>query len=153
MRIAEGKVIEGAKKYGRPRRITASDALQEELERTAGHIDWVGTEVGKHPFDPGLLSVYQSERAHLARLSHQIITTRSDERRSVLTEQSVDRLEVAMTAILSELGSDPNSDYVRGVVARHLRDALTEAVEADVVVDGDDPDLMGENLPSETVAF
>lgn len=153
VRIAEGKVIEGAKKYGRPRRITASDALQEELERTAGHIDWVGTEVGKHPFDPGLLSVYQSERAHLARLSHQIITTRSDERRSVLTEQSVDRLEVAMTAILSELGSDPNSDYVRGVVARHLRDALTEAVEADVVVDGDDPDLMGENLPSETVAF
>jgi hypothetical protein len=153
VRIAEGKTVEKAKKYGRPRRISAGDALQEELERTQGHIDWVGAEVSLHPFDPGLLSIYQSERAHLARLSHQIITSRSDERRTVLTEQSVDRLEVAMAAILSELGSDPHSAYVRGVVARHLRDALTQAVEGDVVVDGDDPDVMGENVRADRVAF
>jgi hypothetical protein len=152
VRVAVGKTVAAAKKYGKPRRISAGDALQEELERTQGHVDWVGQEVGKNPFDPGLLSVYQSERAHLARLSGQIITSRSDERRTVLTEQSVDRLEVAMTGILAELGSDPNSDYVRGVVARHLREALTAAVEADVV-DGDDSNLMGENVPAERVVF
>lgn len=152
-RVVEGKTIEAAKRYGVPRQITAADALQGELNRTQGHVDWVSEQVAANPYDPGLLSVYQSERAHLARLSHQIISSRSDERRTVLAERSIDSLEVAMTGILRELGADPESSYVRGVVARHLREAITSAGESTADVDADPPDDRPNNVVPLPVAF
>lgn len=152
-RVVEGKTIEAAKRYGVPRQITAADALQGELNRTQGHVDWVAEQVAASPYDPGLLSVYQSERAHLARLSHQIISSRSDERRTVLAERSIDSLEVAMTGILRELGADPESSYVRGVVARHLREAITSAGESTADVDADPPDDRPSNVVPLPVAF
>ena len=152
-RIVEGKTIEAAKRYGVPRQITAADALQGELNRTQGHVDWVSEQVAANPYDPGLLSVYQSERAHLARLSHQIISSRSDERRTVLAERSIDSLEVAMTGILRELGADPDSSYVRGVVARHLREAITSAGESTADVDADLRDDRPNNVVPLPVAF
>ncbi len=137
-RVTEAATLEVARQYGKPRAIDAGDALQEELHRTQGHVDWLNHQVSNHPHDPGWLAVYQSERAHLAKLSSQIITTNVAERRTVLAERSVDALEVAMTGILSDLGHDPHDAYVRGVVAKHLREAITGAGESTVTVDADD---------------
>lgn len=137
-RVTEAATLEVARQYGKPRTIDAGDALQEELHRTQGHVDWLNDQVSNHPHDPGWLAVYQSERAHLAKLSSQIITSNVAERRTVLAEQSVDALEVAMTGILHDLGLDPHDGYVRGVVAKHLREAITGAGESTATVDADD---------------
>jgi hypothetical protein len=37
-----------------------------------------------------------------------------------LTEQLLDRIEAAIFGILRELGHDPDTSYVRNVMARHL---------------------------------
>lgn len=151
--VVEATAVERARRYGTPRKTTAPDALQKELERTQGRVDGVGEQVAEKPDDPGLLSVYQSERARLARLSHQIISSRPDERRTVLAERSIDSLEVAMTGILRELGSGPESSYVRGVVARHLREAITSAGESTTDVDADPSDDRPRNIHPLPVAF
>jgi len=151
-RVTEAATLEVARQYGKPRTIDAGDALQEELHRTQGHVDWLNNQVSNHPHDPGWLAVYQSERAHLAKLSSQIITSNVAERRTVLAEQSVDALEVAMTGILADLGHDPHDGYVRVVVAKHLREAITGA--GDPTVDADDGTNYGpDNVRPLPVAF
>lgn len=151
VRVTEAAVIEQARHYGVPRSITAIEALTEELHRTQGHVDWLERHVARHQ-DPGWLNVYQSERAHLAKLSQQMIALRTDERQKVLDAQVLDGLETALNGIVRDLGHDPDSDYVRQIVGRHMRqvasaDSATHdpmTIDAEVVSD--------EPLP-EPVAF
>ncbi len=130
-----------------------SDALQEELERTQGRVDGVGEQVAEKPDDPGLLSVWSKRESPFGAAVGQIISSRPDERRTVLAERSIDSLEVAMTGILRELGSGPESSYVRGVVARHLREAITSAGESTTDVDADPRDDRPSNIHPLPVAF
>lgn len=144
-RINEAYTLKSARRYGRPRPVTAADALEEELHRTQGHIDWLCEQVAINE-DPGWMAVYQSERAHLSRLSHQIISSKADERRAVLAEQGLAALETALAGILGELGHDPKATRVRDVVARHLRSVSplkpelpTGTVDAEVIRDSRTP--------------
>ena len=42
----------------------------------------------------------------------------------MLSEKAVEKLELALTGVIRDLGHDPADGYVRRIVARHLR-ALT----------------------------
>ncbi len=77
-----------------------------------------------HP-DPGWLNVYQSERAHLARLSQQMIALKTDERSAVLTERTIEALELALNGIVKDLGHDPSDSAVRRVIAHHMREVAS----------------------------
>jgi hypothetical protein len=118
---AQAIITRDARHYGEPRNISALDALTEELHRTQGHVDWLAERIAASPQDANLLAVYTAERAHLAKLAGQMVSAKLDKQKSILTEKAVEQLELAITGILRDLGHDPSSDYVRGVVARNLR--------------------------------
>lgn len=149
-RVLEEASIVSAHKYGKPRQVTAIDALSEELHRTQGHVDWLSERVADNP-DPGWLSMYQQERAHLARLSHQMITANVAERQMVIAEQATERLESALSGALRELGHNVTDPRVRAVLARHLKAVADQAdgiVTAEIVQDGDDEPSNVRPLPT-----
>lgn len=94
-----------------------------ELHRTQGHVDWLGSQVAARPQDANLLAVYAAERGHLAKLAGQMVSGKLDERRSLLNEEGAERLELAIAAIIRDLGHDPNAVGVRSTVALRLRRA------------------------------
>jgi hypothetical protein len=49
---------------------------------------------------------------------------KAEQQRAVLSERTIDQLDLALTGILGEFGHDPSSDAVRAVIARHLRRVL-----------------------------
>lgn len=123
-RLAEQGTKEVSRRHAEPRPITPLSALEEELARCQGWIDFLGERIRNRPDDSATaiwVNVYQAERAQLASLAHKMIGARTDERRTVLAEQAVERLEAAIGGILKELGRDPNDPHVRAVVGRHLR--------------------------------
>jgi hypothetical protein len=124
-RVVEARAIELARQYGVPREISPLEALTEELARTQGHVDWLAAQLD-HRNDPQWLGVYQAERAHLARLAQAMapLLEKAEQQRAVLSERTIDQLDLTFTGILGELGHDPGSDAVRAVVARHLRRVL-----------------------------
>ncbi len=141
-RVAEAAAVELAHRYGLPRDVAPVDALREELARTQGHVDFLEQQVASQPLDAGLLAVYAAERSHLAKLADAMVRTKVDERRSVLAEQAVEGFELALNRIVRDLGHDPDSTFVRNVVARNLR-AITgpsqprrdAVIDVEVVVD------------------
>ena len=124
-RVVEARAVELARQYGVPRDVLPMQALTEELARTQGHVDWLAAQLD-HRNDPQWLGVYQAERAHLARLAQTMapLLEKAEQQRAVLSERTIDQLQLALTGILGELGHDPSSDAVRAVVARHLRRVL-----------------------------
>lgn len=119
-RVAENGTREVTGRFAQPRPVAPLDALEEEMARCQGWIDFLEQRIRERPQETAWIAVYQAERAQLARLAHQMIVTRSDERRLVLDERTVAALEGALNGILGELGHDPRTAHVRGVVARHL---------------------------------
>jgi hypothetical protein len=119
--VAQSIIERDARHYGQPRNISAIDALTEELHRTQGHVDRLGQQVAARPQDANLLAVYTAERGHLAKLAGQMVSAKLDGQRSVLDEKAVERLELALTGILRDLGHDPSDAHMRQVVARRLR--------------------------------
>lgn len=142
-RIAETRAVELAHRHSVPRAISAVDALQEELARTQGRIDWLQREVDLQPNDPTLLSVYTAERNHLRQLAAGMVTAKTDEFRQILNERTIETLEAAVTATLRDFGLDPSREAVRQAFGRQLtvaqgteRSKITaDPVEADVVPD------------------
>ncbi len=124
-RVVEARAVELARQYGVPRDVLPMQALTEELARTQGHVDWLAAQLD-HRNDPQWLGVYQAERAHLARLAQAMapLMEKAEQQRALLSERTIDQLQLALTGILGELGHDPSSDAVRAVVARHLREVL-----------------------------
>ncbi len=124
-RVLEARAVELARQYGAPREIAPLEALTEELHRSQGHVDWLAAQLD-HRNDPQWLGVYQAERAHLARLAQAMapLMEKAEQQRALLSERTIDQLQLALTGILGELGHDPSSDAVRAVVARHLREVL-----------------------------
>jgi hypothetical protein len=111
--VAQSIIERHARHYGEPGNITAIDALTGELHRKQGHVDWLGQQVAARPQIANLLAVYAAERGHLAKLAGQVVSSKLDEQRSLLSEKAVEQLELALTATLRELGVDPDHDYVR----------------------------------------
>jgi hypothetical protein len=67
------------------------------------------------PQDANLLAVYAAERGHLAKLAGQMVAGKLDEQRSLISEKTVEQLELALTGILRDLGHDPATEYVRQI--------------------------------------
>ncbi|MCZ2810230.1 hypothetical protein O2W15_02160 [Modestobacter sp. VKM Ac-2979] len=93
------------------------------------------------PNNGALLAVYSAERGHLGQLASGMVTSKTDDRRSKLNEQTVTALEVAIVATLRDFGLDPQSQRVRRTIGRHLgkqawhSDAYTreDVLDAEVV--------------------
>ena len=108
-------------------------------------MDWLAAQLD-HRNDPQWLGVYQAERGHLARLAQAMapLMEKAEQQRAVLSERTIDQLELALTGILGELGHDPNSDAVRGIVARHLRGVLDPTTTLPTARGGESVILDGE---------
>jgi hypothetical protein len=94
-----------------------------------------------------LLAIYTQERAHLARLAGQMASAKLDEQRSLLGEKTIEKLELALTGILRDLGRDPSDAYVRRVIARRLRAVggsaeETTTTDAQIVIDAELPEVV-----------
>lgn len=135
--VAIAAVAEAARRYGKPRRVSPLEALEEELARSQGHVDWLGEIVAQN-HDPLWLSVYNAERDHLSKIAHQMMMAGTDERRVAIAEKAVDQLEAALTGIIKDLGFDPNTEHVRKVIGRHLSlvatNSPTPAAEEDSTI-------------------
>jgi hypothetical protein len=124
--------------YGLPREVEPAQALLEEVHRTAGHVTWLGDLVAE--LERGELAqwseaagrrpsiwveLYQTERAHLARVAKSAIDAGIAERQVHLAEQQGELLAVVIRRILDDLALSPEqAARLPDVVPRHLR-ALT----------------------------
>jgi hypothetical protein len=157
-RVVEVRAVELARQYGVPRDVLPMQALTEELARTQGHIDWLAAQLD-HRNDPQWLGVYQAERAHLAKLAQAMapLLEKTEQQRAVLSERTIDQLQLALTGILGELGHDPSSDAVRAVVARHLRRVLDPTSNLPTARDGEpvplDAEVQDDQRGPQPVAF
>lgn len=128
--------------YGEPVAVDPLDALLAELHRTAGHVAWLALLIGdlEHGVnDEGRLrsglkqynaetgerpsvwiQLYQSERAHLARVASDCLKANIDERRVKLAEDQGRLVADVITRIVTSLGHDTADPGVREVVRREL---------------------------------
>ena len=142
-RIAEAKAVELADRHGIPRSISAVDALQEELNRTQGRIDWYQEQLALQPHDGALLAMYTAERNHLRQLAAGMVNSQVDERKARVTEETIDQLQAAVEATLRDFDLDPHSDRVRRTIGRHLTELSTigdshtpdDVIDAEIVSD------------------
>jgi hypothetical protein len=125
--VLEGKIIEAARKYGTPREVSPLDAMTEQLNDTMGHVDWLREQVARDGTNSALLSVYQAERAFLAKLSRDMVVLGVEDRKIKLQAEGIDALERAINNTLGELGVDVDTSWVREVLGRHLRLAFKSA--------------------------
>lgn len=140
-RLAATRAVET---YGIPIKTDPQAALEEELDRTAGHVAWlriqvaeleedglggpVGSEgvndvgVRMHPrVEPHLLlRLYREERRHLVAVGKACVEAGIEERRVKLAEAQGALIAKAITGILKELGIDMTDPQVPKVVRRHL---------------------------------
>lgn len=144
--MAEVAVVQQARAYGTPRCVGPLGALEEELSRSAGIVAFLDRKLAEEA-DPGWLALYQSERRHYSDLAMKMLSADTESRRTVLTEQQADALEAVLSGVLRDLGVDPTTSHVRGVIARHLRTATgqPDVVDAEVISAVDD--WYGEPVP------
>lgn len=147
--VEKAKVM--AATYGLPIEITPERAILEEVHRTAGHVAWLAqqihamtegelvwgiTRVKEGGDDRGVteeavphayLKLYQTERAHLAKVCADAIRVGIEARQVKLAEQQGAMVAQAIRAILDDLQlTRAQRAMVADVVPRHLRElALT----------------------------
>lgn len=134
--------------YGKPIDTNPIEALLDEVNRTAGHIDWIGRRIaqfnvpleeevdgqggikikrptGVPPEVEGWLKMYQSERNQLIRASKAALDAGVNERLVQLAEHQGAKLADAVEEILSRLGLTPNQwALVPDVVPNVLRQLM-----------------------------
>lgn len=100
--------------YGGPVDTNPIDALLDEVRRTAGHVSFLGQKVSGWQFSvedgegvpielKGWIDLYQSERAHLVRVSTAALNAGVNERLVALAEHQGMRLADAIDQILAGL--------------------------------------------------
>lgn len=141
---------QGVVTYGLPRDVDPHDALVEEIARTAGHVDWLRTQIEQMDPDAlvrGVVSIkesqdqqgartgrettvgsvpavwlalYHKERRHLVEVCRVAIAAGVEERRVRVAEQTGELIATVIRATLQDLGV-PDTPETFAVVARHLR--------------------------------
>lgn len=127
-RVVEASIVQEVRTYGVPRPVSAADALQEELDRTNGHIAYLRSVMDRYAAPPPeYLNLYAAERQHLARLADRMaaLAVKTADRDVEIRARAVEALELALSGILSELGHDPDNSRVREVIVRHLSRAAS----------------------------
>ncbi|MFC5066188.1 HGGxSTG domain-containing protein [Actinomycetospora atypica] len=140
-RSEEVAVERAVHKYGKPRRTTPVQALEEELDRTQGHVDWLAEQVGRYPEEPVWRSVYQAERDHLTKLAAHMVTAKTAERRLALGNRTAALVGDLIDAVLRDFGLDTTDDAVRRVIRRHL-DAM-QGKSTDPAAQVEDAEVVG----------
>lgn len=149
----EAKIVENVRKYGTPRDIRPIDALEQELHRTQGHVDWLDEQVGLRGADPHLMAVYQAERAHLTKVTQLMMQLDVPGKRIELSERTLDTLQQAIEGIVLDLGHDMASDHIRRIIGRNLEKAVKAAHDDRLTVDvPPEPVVRPEDAPGR-VAF
>lgn len=143
--LAVQKVMAGeaVEMYGLPRDVAPMEALLEELQRTAGHVAWLGSVVaaleageivgvvGEEGLDQRTMTVhhpeaapsvwlklYQGERKHLTDVAATCIKCGIAERQVQLAEQQGQMLAEVITAILRDLKVP--AAKAKPIVRKHL---------------------------------
>lgn len=131
--------------YGLPLEIDPLQALLEEVYRTAGHVAWLNQVIrgleqdnltrgvtktvqlpdGTKRIEAGAglsvwVGLYQSERAHLAKVAKAAVDAGIEERLVHIAEEQAKQLASVIRAIVAALGHDPEDEEVRKVVRLHL---------------------------------
>lgn len=117
--------------YGLPREVEPHEALVEELNRTAGHVTWLGwsvqlldeNEVADHRWT----RLYQEERRHLADVAKTCIAAGVAERAVRLAEDQAQQLARIVSAILADLGHDLSDERTREIVRLRMLEGGREA--------------------------
>lgn len=123
------EVLERAAHFGDGREIDPALALEEELQRTAGHVGWLGLMVSTRtpaaPFDEQqTYELYSRERNHLAGIAKACLAAGIDERRIRIAEQQANVIADAIRKVYDdpELGlTAEQKRAARTVTAKHLR--------------------------------
>ena len=150
--------------YGAPQEgLRPEDALQDELARTAGHVQWLQEQVAtsdpvqfvkslwmfnrqsgyirEDEIDTAAwnaasaiwLDLYMKERTHLVRVASEALRSGIEERKVKLAENIADQLGVAISWMLENLGLDTDDPHVRQVAFKGLMMARGEILEGEVV--------------------
>lgn len=107
--------------YGQPLDTNPIDALLDEVRRTAGHVAWLGAQIAQFkqvavragkpealtPEAEGWIRMYQSERAHLVRVSAAALNAGVNERLVQIAEHQGEKLAGAVDSILEQLNLTP----------------------------------------------
>lgn len=136
-RVAEAKAAAEMEKamstYGLPREVDPGMALLEEVHRTAGHVAWLAAKVAEldddglvvmtamGPAKNPMLTQYERERAHLAKVTADAVRCGLEARQVALAERLGEQVLTAMRGFAAELGHDPDDPKVVEAGARHLR--------------------------------
>ncbi len=146
------QAVQAVETYGLPREVLPFDALLEELQRTAGHVAWLGAQVRgmegdhlvgpvgesgldlktgteHHPgYEPSVwLKLYQAERKHLTDVAATCIKCGIAERQVRIAEQQGQLLAEVIAAILKDLKVP--ADKARPIVRKHLTAVQGQARE------------------------
>lgn len=138
---AEREMVEAHMvRFGGPVEIEAHAALIQEVQRTAGHVEWLSLKIRDLADDADLtqltgggseswpkrvpgawVDMYQSERAHLIRAAKTAIDAGVAERQVQIAESQGRLLAEVITAILDDLKLNKEQRKLApGVVRRHL---------------------------------
>jgi hypothetical protein len=137
--------------YGLPIETTATEALEGELKRTAGHVAWLQTKIAHTAKDEDLtevvggaggsspsteesiwLRMYARERKHLTDVAKACHAVGIDERRVQLAEQQGQLLAQAVQGMLRELGVE-NDPRTPQIVRKYLMLAQGGEIEGEAV--------------------
>lgn len=140
--------------YGMPKQTHPSEALMDEVRRTAGHVAWLGAQIATWemneenfklgPSDAlkGWLALYHAERDRLAKFSKMALDAGIQERQITLAEQTGERIAMTVSRILETLNlNDDQKRLIPMVVPSELRRMRKELfIEGEVVEPVRDPD-------------
>lgn len=167
--LAERRLGKVVALYGEDSTATdPAEILLQEIRRTAGHIDWLRTQIQYSDPDAFVRSLwltrrqsgyinprevdmtafseagalwvdlYLAERKHLAAICRTALAAGIEERRVRLAERQAENLGNAVRGMLYELGVDPENDETRAIVFKWL----TAASSGDVASATQRPSLI-----------
>lgn len=113
-----------AARYSSPRRSTPEDALEEELHRTLGQIDWLNGRLAETPNDQALHTAQARERDRLTKITDQMMKKNVRQRKVVLTEGTVELLDDVLRGVVVDLGKNPDDPQISAIIARNLSRVL-----------------------------
>lgn len=120
-RVGKERVAErSAEQNASPRRTSPEAALQEELDRTQGRVDWYEQQLLHQPNDAALLAAHARERDRLTKVTTAMMAKKVPERLASLAERAAGMADGVLQGVLRELGHDPHSPRVREAIARHI---------------------------------
>lgn len=138
----EERLEQDAERLDLPRDVDPATALQEELNRTARHVEGLEDRLtrlvrGELPATgselAAVLQIVTFERQHLASLARTGLAAGLTERRALIDERTAQELDRVITGVLTDLGIDIYDPHVRAVVAEHFRAASRRTADPVVV--------------------